>query len=99
MKEFDIKMLQDPACFAEGRLPARTYFDALQPDGAGGHKSSVVLDLCGEWDFDYSENYESAPRDFQNPGFDLSGWDKITVPGHIQMQGYDKPHYTNVTYP
>ena len=32
-------------------------------------------------------------------GFDDSGWDGITVPGNWTMQGYDKPHYTNVQMP
>ena len=27
------------------------------------------------------------------------GWDIIQVPGHIQLQGYDKPHYVNTMYP
>ena len=97
--EFDVNMIRDPKCFAEGRLPARAFFDAMQPDGQGGHRSSVVLDLNGDWNFAYSENYESAPKDFHKPDHDCNGWDTITVPGHIQMQGYDKPHYTNTAYP
>ena len=27
------------------------------------------------------------------------GWDRITVPGHWQLQGYGAPAYTNVRYP
>ncbi len=97
--EFDIKMISDPNCFAEGRLPARTYFEALIPDGNGGHRSDIVCDLCGEWNFEYAENYASCMKDFYKPEYDLSGWDTIHVPGHIQLQGYDKPQYTNMAYP
>ncbi|MCR5595356.1 MAG: DUF4981 domain-containing protein [Lachnospiraceae bacterium] len=97
--EFDIKMISDPDCFAEGRLPARTYFDAMQPDENGGFKTSVVLDLNGEWKFEYARNYESCHKDFYKPEIDCATWDEIHVPGHIQMQGYDKPHYTNTAYP
>lgn len=97
--EFDISMIRDPKCFAEGRLPARAFFDAMQPDGSGGHRSSVVLDLNGDWNFDYAENYDSSPKEFYKADIDCSGWDTIQVPGHIQMQGYDRPHYTNTAYP
>ncbi len=97
--EFDISMISDPAIYAPGRLPARAFYDAIQPDGNGGYKSSMVLRLDGTWKFSYAENYESAEKDFQKPGYDASSWDDIEVPGHIQLQGYDKPHYTNTAYP
>ena len=55
--------------------------------------------LNGEWRFKYVPNPASAPSEFHEPGFDASGWDSITVPGNWQLQGYDKPIYTNVQYP
>ena len=57
------------------------------------------MDLDGIWKFSYARNYESAPKDFEKSSFDCSGWDDIKVPSCIQMEGYDKPHYTNVAYP
>lgn len=97
--EFDISMISDPKVFAPGRLPARTFFDALQADRNGGFRSSLALRLDGTWKFDYAENYEQSPKDFYKPGYKTDDWDDITVPGHIQLQGYDKPHYTNTAYP
>lgn len=97
--EFNINMISYPGCFASGRLPARSFYDALQPDGQGGYKSSMILKLDGEWKFSYADNYESADKDFYAPDHDVSDWDEITVPGHIQLQGYDIPHYTNTAYP
>lgn len=97
--EFNIDMIKDPAAFNIGRLPARTFFDALQADGKGGFKSSKLLSLDGKWKFSYSENYDTAIRGFEKVDYDCSSWNEINVPGHIQMQGYDKPHYSNTTYP
>jgi len=97
--EFDIKMIQDPDSYAIGRLPARTFFDAMQVDATGNLKSSKILDLNGEWLFSYSENYESAIKGFEKVDYDCSEWDTIKVPGHMQLQGYDKPHYANAPYP
>lgn len=97
--EFDIKMIEDPSCFALGRLPARTYYDAIRIDGNGEGVSPRLLDLDGTWKFSYSQNYKSAIKGFEKTDFDCSSWDDIEVPGHIQLQGYDKPHYTNTAYP
>ena len=97
--EFDIKMISDPDSFAVGRLPARTYFEAMQPDGRGRFISPKILDLDGKWNFEYAENYASSRQDFFKNEVDCSGWEMINVPGHIQLQGYDKPHYSNTAYP
>ena len=96
---FNIDMISDPNCFASGRLPAKAFYDAMQPDGKGAYRSSKVLDLCGDWNFAYAENYDAAKKDFYEKDYDYSGWSTIKVPGHIQLQGYDKPHYTNTAYP
>jgi beta-galactosidase len=50
-------------------------------------EDSVLLN--GTWDFHY------ALTPFQ----DIDMWKSIEVPGHWQLQGYGKPHYTNVPYP
>ena len=36
---------------------------------------------------------------FEAESYDVSHWDKITVPGNWQMQGFGKPIYVNMTYP
>lgn len=67
---------------------------------AGDRKASPYFELLnGEWQFKYAPNPASAPAQFYEPGFDASGWDRIVVPGNWQLQGYDKPIYTNVQYP
>lgn len=97
--EFDIKMIQDPNSYAIGRLPARTFFDAMQVQADGSIKSSKILDLNGDWYFSYSENYDLAIKGFEKTDFDCRNWETIKVPGHMQLQGFDKPHYANAPYP
>ena len=54
--------------------------------------------LNGEWLFKYSDNLTTRPEGFEALEADCSDFDKINVPGHIQLQGYDKPHYVNTQY-
>jgi beta-galactosidase len=40
-----------------------------------------------------------AADDFYKPGYRAEGFSPITVPGNWELQGFDKPIYTNVVYP
>ena len=62
-------------------------------------KSSYRMCLNGIWKCCYAENFDGTPDGFEQCDFDVSDWDEIQVPGHIQLQGYDKPSYNNVQYP
>ena len=55
--------------------------------------------LNGEWDFKYLQNHNTYQLDFYRKDFSTLDWDKITVPSNWQLEGYDRPHYTNVNYP
>jgi len=55
--------------------------------------------LNGTWKFNYCEHPDNRPADFYMVDFDVTGFDEIKVPGHIQLQGYDKPQYVNTQYP
>ena len=41
----------------------------------------------------------SRPEKFYEDNFDASNFDKIMVPGHIELAGYDKIRYINTMYP
>lgn len=97
--KFDISMIQNPECFAEGRLPTRTFYDAYRVNPDGTYCSSKILDLNGDWFFSYASNYDAAIKGFEEVDYDCHEWDTIKVPGHMQLQGYDKPHYANAPYP
>lgn len=58
-----------------------------------------IVSLDGEWLFCWSPRPEARPADFYREDFDVSGWDKIAVPGNWQMQGFGTPIYTNIAYP
>jgi beta-galactosidase/beta-glucuronidase len=73
---------------------------ALAAEGLDSRESSTYFRLLnGPWRFALAANPAAAGSDFADPGFDASGWPTITVPGNWQLQGYDRPIYTNVQYP
>lgn len=55
--------------------------------------------LNGQWKFQLVAMPEAAEADFIMPEFDDSAWTDIPVPSNWQLQGFDKPIYTNVKYP
>ncbi|KAK2731282.1 hypothetical protein FQN55_004794 [Onygenales sp. PD_40] len=83
---------ENPKVFSRNRLKARSYFIPEQ---------SVLL--SGNWDFCYTSSPLIAPEptelDAKNSDDQTTRWSSIEVPGHWQLQGYGKPHYTNVIYP
>lgn len=96
----DIKWLDDPRVFRVGQSPAhsdhRYYKDRAEWQKG---ESSFVQCLNGTWKFRYSENAARRPADFYKESYDFSDYDEITVPGHIEIAGYDKIHYINTMYP
>ena len=56
------------------------------------------LCLDGEWSFRYYENPLAVGEDILDSGAQ-TGWAPMLVPGSWSVQGYDKPHYTNVIMP
>ncbi|OQV10824.1 hypothetical protein CLAIMM_14760 [Cladophialophora immunda] len=76
--------------FQRNKLPARAF---CIPE--------TSISLNGLWGFHYAATPDLAPsweetQDANNQGCQF---DSIAVPGHWQLQGYGKPHYTNVIYP
>ncbi len=100
MKTFDQNIISDPRIYEQNRLRAHsshtTYasFSELVSE-----ESSLKMSLDGVWKFKYSLNPDDAPADFYEADKDVSFWDDIRVPAHIQMEGYDKPQYSNTAYP
>ncbi|MBE6826492.1 MAG: DUF4981 domain-containing protein [Ruminococcus sp.] len=85
--------LKNPEIFAVNREPAHS--DHLCTVNGQQLKQS----LNGTWKFNYTEHPDNRPTGFYKTDFDVTGFDDITVPGHIQLQGYDKPQYVNTQYP
>lgn len=55
--------------------------------------------LNGVWKFKLVKNPGLALTDFFKSSYDVSGWQDINVPGSWELQGFDAPIYTDVTYP
>ena len=97
---FDVNRIADPEFLAENRMPAHSdHRWYASPEEAATGISSFEQSLSGTWKFHYAANFSDAIAGFEAPGFDCSGWADIAVPAHIQLQGYDRPQYTNVQYP
>lgn len=98
--EADIRWLDDPQVFRVGQLAARSDHQAYKSEEEVlSGKSSLEQLLDGKWDFHYAVNAKERPVSFYQEDFDESSFDKITVPGHIELAGYDKIHYINTMYP
>ncbi len=96
----DIRWLDDPEIFRVNQLPAHSdhEFYASEEEWSSG-KNSLVQSLNGNWQFWYSPNAMSRPADFFRMDYDASDFDRIQVPGHIELAGYDRIHYINTMYP
>jgi len=96
----ELKWLDDPRVFRVNRLDAHSDhpFFAGEADYAAG-ESALRQSLDGVWQFAYSPNAALRPQFFYQEDCDRSGFDEITVPGHIELAGYDKVHYINTMYP
>ena len=97
---FDYKWIADPLVFKVNRMDPHsnhTFYKDMEEVREGN--SSFYHSLNGLWKFSYAKNYTLAVKDFHEKEYCCKGWEDITVPGHIQMQGYDAPHYVNATYP
>jgi len=62
-------------------------------------QSEFQQSLNGQWLFQLFPQPEKVPSDCIELDFDDSSWPYITVPSNWQLQGYDKPIYTNIKYP
>ncbi|GMA58692.1 hypothetical protein GCM10025858_31950 [Alicyclobacillus sacchari] len=85
------------------RLAPRSYFipygDEQSALSFNRGQSNRVIFLNGLWRFALYERPEDCPSDVSAEDFDDSAWSQLRVPSNWQMQGYDRPHYTNVVYP
>ena len=52
--------------------------------------SSLYQDLNGTWAFHWVRTPEERPRDFFQPSYDVSGWDRVSVPTNWNVYGLQK---------
>lgn len=96
-----LEWLEDPEIFRVNRINAHSdhlYYESIE-DIALGYDIPLRQNLNGKWRFSYAKNPYRREQDFYKEDYDCSSFDYINVPGHIQMQGYDKCQYINTMYP
>ena len=96
----NMKWLDNPEVFRVNQMDAHSdhnYFTDYEALESG--KNKLLQSLNGQWDFHFSINAMERPEEFYQADYDRTGFDKIMVPGHIEMAGYDRIRYINTMYP
>lgn len=96
-----LEWLENPEIFRVNRINDHSdhlYYESIE-DIALGYDIPLRQNLNGKWRFSYAKNPYRREKDFYKEDYDCSSFDYINVPGHIQMQGYDKCQYINTMYP
>ena len=95
------KILNNPEIFQINRLEAHSdhlYFETL--DSAKNlEEIELKQSLNGTWKFQFSKNLDEREEEFYKENFDSNHFKDIIVPGHIQLQGFDRMQYINTLYP
>lgn len=104
---------QNPEVNQINREPMRAHFtpylneslalEQLNKDAQDRFKlnesSERRISLNGTWKFKYAKNPSLADNDFWKTDYNYSTWSDIKVPGSWELQGFDAPIYTDVSYP
>lgn len=102
-REMGVEWDNNPTVFEVNREPAHASFIPFNSiDNAyvrDKTQSPYYQTLNGKWAFSLSENPSTRNKEFYKEDYDVSKWDKITVPSNWQTEGYDYPKYTDTAYP
>ncbi|EPC0891407.1 beta-galactosidase [Citrobacter freundii] len=90
---------ENPGVTQLNRLEAHPPFCSWRSadDARTNQRSSQLRSLNGQWQFAWFAAPEAVPESWLTS--DLPQADTVNVPSNWQMDGYDAPIYTNVTYP
>ena len=98
--EFQYEWLKDPRVYQVNRLNAHSsHMYYRTNEEVEKEESSFFYSLNGIWKFHYANSYKETIPSFMDLSFECNYWDNISVPGHIQLQGYGRPQYVNMQYP
>lgn len=94
---------ENPQIVDRGKEAGRSSFllfsNEAELTGNNPQKSELYQSLNGNWKFNIVKNPSQRPQNFYAADLDDSGWRDIKVPSNWEIQGYDIPIYTNITYP
>jgi beta-galactosidase len=83
----------------EGRSSFLLFSNEAELKDNNPQKSALYQSLNGSWKFNIVQNPSQRPTDFYATNLNDADWKNIQVPSNWELQGYDIPIYTNVTYP
>lgn len=91
----NLKLWQDINVFSVNTEKRSAAGFPINPEN--GKRKTVCLN--GVWKFKFIPNSIDTVNGYQDPMFDASEFDDLTVPSEWQIQGYGTPIYTNINYP
>ncbi len=93
----------NPELLGLHRLPSRSslipYPDAESARTGAREDSPYFKSLCGRWRFAFFDRPDQVTTAALSAQTDVSDWPEIEIPGSWTLQGWDRPHYTNVQMP
>jgi len=106
MKKFQLpgkKPWEDPGLTQINRLKSRSplipFPDPQSALPCDRTQSPWFKSLNGQWKFCLFNKPDAVPESLLKADLDDASWKRISVPGCWTMQGYDRPHYTNIQMP
>ncbi|WMI65707.1 glycoside hydrolase family 2 TIM barrel-domain containing protein [Aestuariibaculum sp. YM273] len=94
---------ENPSILDRNKEPGRSSFVLYEDEASAltgvADKSKYYKSLNGTWKFNIVKTPNERPLDFYKVDLDDSKWNEISVPSNWEIEGYDTPIYTNVTYP
>jgi len=95
-----LQWLEDPTVFQVNRLNAHSDHTCFASEvECRQQNTSLRQNLDGQWLFRWSSAPAYRPTEFWKEDYDISSFDTIQVPGHMELQGYGQIQYINKLYP
>ena len=93
--------LTDPTVFGVNRIPAHSSHKWYSRDSRNGEWSDLRQSLDGEWRVEViqASDVDLDDEPATTESFDDSSFERIQVPGHLQMAGLMDNKYVNIQYP
>lgn len=93
--------LADSTVFEVNRVPAHSDHKCYAHDSQTNEWSDLRQSLDGEWRVEVvqASDIEFNEEPFVRENFDDSAFERIQVPGHLQMAGLMNNKYVNIQYP
>ena len=93
--------LADSTVFEVNRIPAHSDHKCYAHDPQTNEWSALRQSLDGEWRVEVvqASDIEFNEEPFVRENFDDSAFERIQVPGHLQMAGLMNNKYVNIQYP